>query len=60
LKKRIDDELIYGKERSPRDPDLIIQNHSITQRYLTRNVFQTNRLPPKESIKECLLNLRKI
>lgn len=51
---------LLAEPKSHKDPSLIIQNESITQRYLTRNVFQGNRLPPKESVRESIENLRKI
>lgn len=60
LKRRIDDTVVFPQYLDPKDQRLIIQDHSITQRYLTRNVYQPHKLPVKESIRDSIDNLRKI
>lgn len=51
---------VFSHSLSHTDPRVIIQNCSITQRYLTRNVFQSNKLPQKESVRDSIDNLRSI
>lgn len=46
--------------RSYKDTSIIMGNESITQRYLTRNVFNGSKLAPKESIRESLERSRHI
>jgi len=60
LKKKIADPTLFKAQLNPKDPNLIIQDLSITQRYLTKNVFQGNKLSPKESIRDNVDKIRKI
>ena len=51
---------VFSHSLSHTGPSVVIQNCSITQRYLTRNVFQSNKLPQKESVRDSIDNLRSI
>lgn len=60
LRKRFTSEANDKQILNPMDPRVIISEQSITQRYLTRNVFQGSTLNKKESVRESLENIKKI